>query len=859
MEDNDHNRDMPRRDIRRDRAKRAIAMLPDNSNDAALDRTRAALAYQLDLELHLRAVEEATLAREIARVQSAISALRLLQATGQYPIAVQRYASWSADLATAQFHAALAPLSRAPTAIAANHAPPLLPTRPSASPTSAAAQHSLVLPPPPLTLPPPFPIPRAISPRPLTTTPDDVGLSRTTTSSPFPAADAQEHDPALFLFEQRTDGRFVQMICPTPECGCTAFANVSEFQSHCLSEHAIRYPSAVHAVAAAGVVVPDSAVPQPKKVRALTGVWGGGDSSSASTTLPPGSSDTSAATRFYAHRKLKYGNVSKSLLVAGPNEPVKVPAPGTVPTHAWMVYVVAPKWVAEQNLGAYITRVRFTLDPSYAPNHIVDVTRPPFQVKRKGWGEFSVAVEVFFVDAAKNRPLVLSVPLKLDRSWTGREMQGFNDEAEVKLDRDTDLNDRRDIYLHPDRYNAVLQGLASPKGATETAATAPPPLASPPPMSAVEKESLLFGSGTRIPECASQFLTSYAQEWPLVKQRVPPGLQVPWRIARSLREWESWPLARRQAAEWLRARRMARAVAKFLLPSLSPEDCQSVLDAGLSVKRILHWCRIHEHSPLPYPTWPVVPAALISDSSPSASRENTSELMTTEPIVSTTVACAGCGLWGHQLESCTVAHPMQLEALSTQQQQLQHHPHQRRSSIDWSECQTWRLPYAGRDLPTASLVAKWLGMLPQQPRAVAATVAASFVSRPRRVRSWDLGPARVAADRTIIKKSGSGDDDEDQNYVSGSGDDTSKHATADVTLAVLATALRLFVHRLAGGAVAVAREQRRAVQDQEPATPHHARQQLLVPNHLLMAAQRDPLMDFLMLSTRQLQQGMMDS
>jgi len=63
---------------------------------------------------------------------------------------------------------------------------------------------------------------------------------------------------------------------------------------------------------------------------------------------------------------------------------------------------------------AYLSKVRFYLHPSYAPDDIVDVVEPPFTLKRYGWGEFPVRVQLFFRDAKRNKPIDIVHMLKVD-------------------------------------------------------------------------------------------------------------------------------------------------------------------------------------------------------------------------------------------------------------------------------------------------------------------------------------------------------------------------------------------------------------------------------------------------------------
>lgn len=109
-------------------------------------------------------------------------------------------------------------------------------------------------------------------------------------------------------------------------------------------------------------------------------------------------------------------------------------------THKWMIYVVEPPQ-SKQEVGAFITCVRFHLHPSYKPNDVVDVTEPPFKLTRFGWGEFPIRIQLFFVDKRRNKAVDLIHHLKLDNSHSGKQLLGGERNIEIELDRNTDFKD----------------------------------------------------------------------------------------------------------------------------------------------------------------------------------------------------------------------------------------------------------------------------------------------------------------------------------------------------------------------------------------------------------------------------------
>lgn len=56
---------------------------------------------------------------------------------------------------------------------------------------------------------------------------------------------------------------------------------------------------------------------------------------------------------------------------------------------------------------------------------------PPFQLSRRGWGEFPIRVQVHFSNSL-NKPVDIIHNLKLDRTYSG--LQTLGKEKKVKLD-----------------------------------------------------------------------------------------------------------------------------------------------------------------------------------------------------------------------------------------------------------------------------------------------------------------------------------------------------------------------------------------------------------------------------------------
>lgn len=96
-------------------------------------------------------------------------------------------------------------------------------------------------------------------------------------------------------------------------------------------------------------------------------------------------------------------------------------------SHKWTMYVRGDK---DENISAFVNKVRFFLHPSYRPNDVVEVTSYPFHLSRRGWGEFPLRVQLHFKNAL-NKPMDIIHHLKLDRTYTGLQTLGSETVVDV--------------------------------------------------------------------------------------------------------------------------------------------------------------------------------------------------------------------------------------------------------------------------------------------------------------------------------------------------------------------------------------------------------------------------------------------
>lgn len=143
-------------------------------------------------------------------------------------------------------------------------------------------------------------------------------------------------------------------------------------------------------------------------------------------------------------RKLVVGNISKwiPLLMREGDA-----------THKWTLYVTSGQ--KDCNIGDFVSKVRFLLDPSYKPNDLVEVSSPPFYISRRGWGEFEARVQIHFKNVV-NKPVDIRHQLKLDKTFTGLQTMGGETLYEVCLKTD-DLGGTKNVRFKNSPQRDIVQ------------------------------------------------------------------------------------------------------------------------------------------------------------------------------------------------------------------------------------------------------------------------------------------------------------------------------------------------------------------------------------------------------------------
>ncbi|XP_017099654.3 uncharacterized protein D12 [Drosophila bipectinata] len=129
--------------------------------------------------------------------------------------------------------------------------------------------------------------------------------------------------------------------------------------------------------------------------------------------------------------------------------------------YKWLVYVQGRD--LPQPLEAYIKKVRFQLHHSYRPNNIVDVRDPPFQISRRGWGEFPMRIQLFFQNHLHQKPVQLVHNVVLDKTMCGMHTMGAETIVEIWLRAEQALSAPLEpIPQEETEFPATLQAPFSP-------------------------------------------------------------------------------------------------------------------------------------------------------------------------------------------------------------------------------------------------------------------------------------------------------------------------------------------------------------------------------------------------------------
>lgn len=264
------------------------------------------------------------------------------------------------------------------------------------------------------------------------------------------------------------------------------------------------------------------------------------------------------SSRFYSKRTIIIGNTSQYLKKGVRNASNN---PGA--THKWMVYV--RNIDDEPDLQSYIKSVCFFLHPSYAPNDIVTLSRPPFQLTQFGWGEFPVRVQLLFKNPA-HKPIDIIHNLKLDHTHTGQQMFGNETTTDIEL-----------LKSDGNTEEGISNSTGIPETTTEVCVTVP------------ETNDTITGQNKQHNnKCSNNRAITCQTIWQSVHraaQRVPLVCG----SGGTNSEFNSYNIVKQRALEWMRAIDIKNLLHTMQIPETDK----------LSTREIVMWCRRNGHTPHP--------------------------------------------------------------------------------------------------------------------------------------------------------------------------------------------------------------------------------------------------------------------
>ncbi|KND03597.1 uncharacterized protein SPPG_01072 [Spizellomyces punctatus DAOM BR117] len=278
-----------------------------------------------------------------------------------------------------------------------------------------------------------------------------------------------------------------------------------------------------------------------------------------------------AGSRFYVKRQVVLGNVSRFI-------PTEKREPGMEKYEfKWMVYLHGP--TTNEDITPFVRKVRFYLHPDYRPYDVVEISEPPFRLTRYGWGEFPVRLQVYFVDE-RNKPVDFIHILKLDTSKSGRQVLGTERIIDLELDRNTEFAESRQNMVADNAMDTGTSDVTQPEKSPKSASPSAPATG--------HSESLAITA-----KAMNDLLESAVGQFPIIRpvaSGTRPKLSLPYSTAPSISVYMSWPLGKRKASEWQRARLLLRHV---------QSQCDTYQGQKLTVRDVMHWCRDNGHNPTP--------------------------------------------------------------------------------------------------------------------------------------------------------------------------------------------------------------------------------------------------------------------
>ena len=162
-----------------------------------------------------------------------------------------------------------------------------------------------------------------------------------------------------------------------------------------------------------------------------------------------------------------------------PADPALRP-PGTAPdhTHRWTVYV---QGVDGADIRYWLKKVQFKLHETYSQSLRTIEAPAPFEVTETGWGEFEVAMKLFFPPEANEKPNSIYHQLKLHPYGEDKEAAKERGDSVISQNYDEIVfNEPVEVFYEvltsgpaPAKGKAAAKGVKPKKGGDRTAEVPP--------------------------------------------------------------------------------------------------------------------------------------------------------------------------------------------------------------------------------------------------------------------------------------------------------------------------------------------------------------------------------------------------
>ena len=209
------------------------------------------------------------------------------------------------------------------------------------------------------------------------------------------------------------------------------------------------------------------------------------------------------------------------------------------------------------------------------------MTAPPFRIVRKGWGEFPVRVQLFFT-SKKTKPVDYIHQLKLDHKNLGLAVLGLERPVDVELDREFFVSKQHELEGMDvcDEEGMEEEQEEDSKAKAGSSVVLPVEAMLP---EAEKSIRVLSKENEETQVYIESLLRDAEKTYALISSS---AYSLPYAIAASKEEWNSWNIGKRRSSEWQRAKRVRQKI---------------LGDTGIDVatKTILIWYRVHGFAPNP--------------------------------------------------------------------------------------------------------------------------------------------------------------------------------------------------------------------------------------------------------------------